>query len=292
MLFQNATLRTLILSGYRVYAKSIFFLPEPRILVNSIPKAGTHLLTAFLCELPKVMLSGTHIKNWKVNSNAHGPLDNDVFSFDVEAFEKLICAANTGQIITAHLPWMNTLAEVLTAHNVRTIFLIRDPRDVVVSKLHYIKSLQRHHFHDFLTRRIDNDEDRLMALIKGIDGEYKGRKYKMKSIGEILKDYSGWVKYHQAITTQFEMIIGDRGGGNIERQEAEFKRIADFVGRPLDRNRLREIVNRLATKSSFTLRRGIIGDWRNHFKNNHKAVFKATTGRNLIDWGYEIDLDW
>jgi len=39
-------------------------------------------------------------------------------------------------------------------------------------------------------------------------------------------------------------------------------------------------------------RKGIVGDWRNHFAEDDKHLFKATAGSLLIELGYEHDLNW
>jgi hypothetical protein len=39
-------------------------------------------------------------------------------------------------------------------------------------------------------------------------------------------------------------------------------------------------------------RKGIVGDWRNHFKETHIQRFKELAGEALMEWGYETDLDW
>lgn len=39
-------------------------------------------------------------------------------------------------------------------------------------------------------------------------------------------------------------------------------------------------------------RKGVSGDWRNHFTNDDKTVFKAMAGQLLVELGYERDLAW
>jgi hypothetical protein len=39
-------------------------------------------------------------------------------------------------------------------------------------------------------------------------------------------------------------------------------------------------------------RKGIVGDWRNHFTPEHKRIFKEVAGDMLIRLGYERDLAW
>ncbi|MCB9846004.1 MAG: sulfotransferase [Phycisphaeraceae bacterium] len=39
-------------------------------------------------------------------------------------------------------------------------------------------------------------------------------------------------------------------------------------------------------------RKGIVGDWRNHFTDEDRAVFKELAGETLIELGYEPDASW
>ena len=39
-------------------------------------------------------------------------------------------------------------------------------------------------------------------------------------------------------------------------------------------------------------RKGMAGDWRNYFTDNHKAEFKEVAGDILIELGYEKDKNW
>jgi hypothetical protein len=48
-----------------------------------------------------------------------------------------------------------------------------------------------------------------------------------------------------------------------------------------------------SSASGFTgLRKGIVGDWRNHFTPKVKERAKELIGEALIELGYEKDLDW
>jgi hypothetical protein len=39
-------------------------------------------------------------------------------------------------------------------------------------------------------------------------------------------------------------------------------------------------------------RKGVQGDWRNHFTNEMKQGFKALAGSLLVELGYEQDMSW
>src|SRR5712691_8337720 len=52
--------RRAVVPAYRAVARANVFLPGPRVFANSFPKGGTHLLSALLGELPRMMFSGVH----------------------------------------------------------------------------------------------------------------------------------------------------------------------------------------------------------------------------------------
>ena len=45
-----------------------------------------------------------------------------------------------------------------------------------------------------------------------------------------------------------------------------------------------------STESFF--RKGVAGDWRNHFTPELKALYKERVGDLLVELGYEADLSW
>jgi len=45
-------------------------------------------------------------------------------------------------------------------------------------------------------------------------------------------------------------------------------------------------------KRSPTFRGGRVGDWRNHFTDEHKTLFKSLAGDTLIRLGYETSHNW
>ncbi len=42
----------------------------------------------------------------------------------------------------------------------------------------------------------------------------------------------------------------------------------------------------------FTFRKGMIGSWQANFSEENKELYKLLYGQELIDLGYESDLNW
>jgi hypothetical protein len=54
----------------------------------------------------------------------------------------------------------------------------------------------------------------------------------------------------------------------------------------------RERERSLGLRMKSTARKGIAGDWKNHFSEKHKDLFKQLCGEALIRSGYEKNLEW
>jgi hypothetical protein len=48
----------------------------------------------------------------------------------------------------------------------------------------------------------------------------------------------------------------------------------------------------IAPRKSGTFRKGVPGNWKEHFTEANKSLFKDKTGDLLITLGYEEDYDW
>lgn len=79
--------------------------------------------------------------------------------------------------------------------------------------------------------------------------------------------------------------------------------LSDFFELEIDEQRLAEVVHKFSFENqtkrkkgeedtgSF-LRKGIVGDWKNYFNEDAKNIFKTYAGKELIELGYEDDLNW
>lgn len=90
----------------------------------------------------------------------------------------------------------------------------------------------------------------------------------------------------------------------LERPHAEVEKLLGFLGAGADEKTVEHCVSSASFEklskgrrpgeedpSSF-YRKGIAGDWKNHFTEEDRRVFKEEAGELLIRLGYEKDLDW
>jgi hypothetical protein len=252
----------------------------PTVLGNAMPKSGSHLIIQVLQGL-------THI----------GPFVNPGFPpvNRSEANTKLPVGAvlanlkhlRPGDIAYGYLaarePYLSALAQPGRA----TIFVFRDPRDVIVSHVFYATEMHPGHgMHHYYTEVLTNMEERIDAAIQGVQEPGS----ELSSIRAKYQAYLGWLDQPDMLCLRFEELI-------LERQAA-LGRILDYLqGRGFTPKIGRDeaidaLTDAITPRKSGTFRKSQPGNWQEHFTQANKAHFKATAGDLLIQLGYERDNNW
>ena len=289
-LIRNRYFRAIGIPIYRLYASRCRSLPGPRVLALSMPKAGTHLLGKLLGTLPEMMFSGLHLDDNHIFPGAQVGDWSDP-QLDRQRLMRVAGHCLPGQYMTGHFPFTNAIAETLAKHELRSVLILRDPRDVVVSYAHYVSREPRHAHCRYFNNELKSVEKKIMATIRGFPkSELVPRG--LLSIGRLIGDYLPWTTSPNVTVCSFERLVGSSGGGTLKEQLAEVKKISDAVDRPLNGTQLELISQKVFTKNSRTFRKGQIGDWSNSFTAQHREAFKEVAGKQLIELGYESDYDW
>jgi hypothetical protein len=288
---ENPRVRRIAIPTYRGLTRALVFRQGPRVLVNSIHKSGTHLLTTLLHRLPGVVQSGRH---YVLDDFKTTPRRPDVWGetpdVDWERLQTAFARLNRGQFVTSHFQSDQRLTSILHELDYRVLLILRDPRDVVVSSAFYMSRLQRHVMHSRYTVDFTSDPERIMATITGFEPNENG--LGSISVGQRLDSYLGWLSDDRVLSCRFEDLIGPAGGGEASTQLALVGDVAKHLGYTFSTERIEAIASSVWSERSPTFRKGAIGDWRNHFTPEHISAFKEIAGRQLITLGYERDLEW
>ena len=186
-----------------------------------------------------------------------------------------------GQFVTAHCVHTPELADLFREEGMRTVCILRDPRDVAVSQLHYIKQLKRHPIHEGFVA-LPSDSERLLLSIRG--GVLDGRE--LLSLDERYRRFSGWASEEGAVVVKFEDLVGPRGGGSAEAQRRAVGRVAEHLGLEADEGTLRRVEENIFGAGQ-TFRKGRIGGWREEFSAEHVRAAEEVAGPLLAELGYE-----
>ena len=254
----------------------------PVLFVNSFPKSGTHLMTQVLrgfTHLGPAVDSGlpaivTYLGETGQERSLQAIL-NDL--------ERLL----PGDIAYGHLHAVPEIAARLSQQGIAAYFILRDPRDVAVSHVHYITNGQSNHIHHlYYTQTLHTFDERLKTSILGLPGV----EAPFPNINQRFEPFIGWLEQPALLTLHYEEFLSRR----FETLGHVFDHA---VQRGFPANCTREVaIQRLAVNidphRSPTFRSGKSGEWQKSFNDEHKHIFKEVAGDLLIRLGYEKNNDW
>lgn len=247
---------------------------EDRFVVITPEKAGTHLLTRAL-----TFLTGKQVIHiWDRTTEAaviHHALDmaeKDSKYFHMHAFPK---------------PY---IIDIFKQRGYKIIFLLRDPRDQLISILFYIRD---YHW-EYENLRMDYPFGEL-SFEEQIEEMITGEKYGVQVPVDFTEKRLGWMEIDSPLvyTIYFENLVGEKGGGSQKDQITELKRLSQFLHLSLSEEAIIEIADQLfGWPGLYTFRSGMIGSWKLYFTDRHKELFKSHFGNLLLKLTYESDSDW
>ncbi len=273
-------------------------LPGERLLINGIAKSGTHLLAKVVSLLGfpffPICLAADEAQRavipWKREEEDRlGPgipvgVERPTLMHEI-LLRQTLRLVPRGHGINGHCGYSQELARLLEEEGFRVLLVLRDPRDVLVSLVHYLSK----HGHSAL-RGLTLEEQLLMA-IDGIPPMFPPRisPLRQQDVAANYRSTEGWVAREGVMTVRFEDLVGPMGGGTVDAQQKSLEALVRFLNVPFDR--LDHARNNMfgGTRTFF---RGRVGAWREAFTPRVKTRFKEVAGRELVRFGYEPGEEW
>lgn len=269
--------RTVAMAAFRARNRLRRDAGGPRVFLNSVPKAGTHLLMTELEQLGGIRRSMLHVPTRKVNKLADEDEHLDRFEFDDDAFAGYLGTVKGGQYFTGHLPWSESISRLLAERDVKTLFMLRDPRAVLVSYYFYVMGLKRHYLHK-LFAQLPDDDARYAVLIDGRSVAPRVMPMRVR-----IESFSGWSRDEAVLSLKFEDLVGASGGGTADAKAAALETLQKFLG--LDDADVSSQAS-AGVKRTATLREGKSEAWRASIPAAALDHFNTTCGDLLADQGY------
>lgn len=270
--------------------------PRP-FLLNSLPKSGTHLLAKAMDLLPGVQRAPVHFgQTSAARFEQAAPAAATLVPIGIDWPHQVVLASlaetlkhiRPGHYVTGHIPFSAALAALLIHMEMKSLLMIRDPRDIVVSHARHVSKTDKHFLSD-LYRPLAPAE-RITISICGVEPTDDDGP-RLLNIAERCRSVIPWMAQPFNHTTAFEKLVGPQGGGSRAGQRQELEAIVSHLGVHLSAAEIEQAALQVFGGTN-TFDRGAIGSWRKEFSPAHKALFKELAGQSLIEWGYEQDLDW
>lgn len=243
------------------------------VVCNSLPKAGTNLLTSAVLRLHSV--------------------SKRYCDYQLDARVCNVCKqlgnSRTGHVISAHESYSEGFLEVLGNHQLKHFLIVRDLRDIAVSNVHYLMADKSHRLHGFF-RNLPGFRERLLASIEGVEPNMLIGSMRSKSWAEHASGYIPYLSDTRVLVVRFEDLVGEKGGGNFDRQLYALGCMSRHLEIVLGDIELKRIASTLFGNTR-TFRRGLIGGWTEEFEDVHiESFLRSGGGTANRALGYSISL--
>lgn len=263
----------------------------PPLFFSSIPKCGKNLIYSFFFALGYKRFqfedeSYNHYSNllpfrdfpdrdhYLTERSSLRGIDHVQAALD---FGNRIRAIPHGYIGHRHMHPDGELLQALRAAGIKPIFIYRDPRDCLVSAVHWaFKGYPEH-----ISRKLGGlpEERAILVLLEGSDS--------LVPFADWFDAYRSWLSVPDAIVLRFEDVIGARGGGSDARQRECFANAIHRLGIQALPQAFDSALSMAFNPRAGTFRSGQIGGWRNAFSREVAREFDLKAGHLLGLWNYE-----
>jgi hypothetical protein len=270
---------------------------KDKVICVSIPKAGTHLLIKCLTLLDIDGIAYNYDTEKEFAERLRRPYSKiTVEEYAERAFARLTYRINKNKNLRrsylVHLPYHEKYHFFFQNFTVANFLMIRDPRDQLIS-------LAATSLKDPMNREVGLEETLLDLLEKRrrhIPWERRhGACDLMWTLGitEFYHAFLKWESEPNFCLIRFENLIGEQGGGTLEAQINEIKKIASHIGIEPSDDQIMYAVNNLYGETR-TFKKGQSKAWKKYFTPKVVKAFKNVPGacQLLIDLGYEQDSEW
>lgn len=263
-----------------------------KLLVNSLPKSGTHLLVKLLesmgYQFSGANLSSTSLygKNEWAKYLLRGvmPMQTGVdVGLEIAAVARRSWVINSfakmedKQFCGGHLPYSDCMSLLLLQAGIKPLHILRDPRDVLVSWAHYVPKNNWHFGHLGLVGL--NLEQRVKKILYG----YQSGDFGIESYSQILQRSMGWTRSQNVLVVRFEDLVGSRGGGDDCAQLNIVKQIATFAECEAE---VAELAVALFGGTK-VFRKGQIGSWREELSSGLADEINSVLEHEIVMMGYQ-----
>jgi hypothetical protein len=252
----------------------------PTVFGNAKPKSGSHLLLQILNGFTQIM------PYRYVDAEPIRTITKEGRRKSAEEILDELKRIPSGVIGWGYLEATSENAAFLCRQDRVNYFIYRDPRDMLISQVHFATDMYEEHGMHAYYKSLPDFGARLKVAITGVDADG----VRMVSVKERYEGVFRWLEQKNVLCIRFEDLIHHRDG-TLQTMLDEVEKTGYQV--PTRREEALDVlVDAIQPKKSRTFRSGKTGGWKEHFTEEHKKLFKDVAGDLLVRLGYEKSNDW
>ena len=263
------------------------YIKSQRLICFGLPKSGSTMIEHIYRELGYVDIFNTLIRRY-----SSLPKKQHVHEIHEGYFKFL--PKDKGSFLKTHSHYNEELLNILTKHDVNAFILIRDIRDMMLSRYYHIINDPNHSEHKQISNMKFNEGFMLSLLTIKSGDKFNQLKYFNNWI-------SDWVKLKRFPIIKYEDYILDKNlfieklleiSGFHKQNDIDIKSIINKIENTKNFKGTMKSKIKSFGKKKTTFRKGITGEWKSMFTKKHKDLFKEVAQESLELGGYEGTINW
>jgi hypothetical protein len=191
---------------------------------------------------------------------------------------RILRRTDNGQFLTGHLGYTFDLIDKIKDEGFTTLVVIRDPRAVLNSFVHYVIDSKRHPCHQSFLRM--GLADRYLATLDGVVLP----NMTVQPLAIRCRALDPWLEQEHSHIFRFEDLVGERGGSSREAQVHSLEVLAELLDLP--RSKIDLVANQLHGPGRTTFRKGKVGSWKEEIPVHLLDEINDKLDTVLQKWGY------
>ncbi len=183
--------------------------------------------------------------------------------------------------ISAHLPYTQELDCYLSDKNLKVIYIMRDPRDVLLSYYNHQYRDPRYPFHNVFSSL--SFEQCYQYILTGM----RRGNITLASIKARVENSTGWLASKNVIGVRFEDLVGENGGGNKANQMNTIEKILHYLGVERTNSQIETIADRIYCSKASTFYKGQIYRWKSEYTEKIAKHVNREMHTIIRQLGYE-----
>jgi hypothetical protein len=237
-----------------------------RIVISSAPKAGNKWL--------KCLLGAVYDLTWLLGERT-GPVR-------AAGFREWVAGGGfpDGSIIHLHRRFTDRLVDAIEATPAHPVTIVRDPYDLFVSYYFWAQDQAEHN--------PIKSRGRPRGALAGKPVDHPDvYAFLAEEFGIVLAIAQGWLESGRATVVRYEDLNADPRG-TLTRVTERIEPVSlDQIEQATEACSV-EKMRQISPEFARHVRKGIVGDWRNHLTEGHLAIFRERYGEAIRRLGYEV----
>ncbi|MFZ6848625.1 sulfotransferase domain-containing protein [Undibacterium sp. RuRC25W] len=234
----------------------------PKVLVNSVPKAGTNLLQELVTLLP--LMRGKITRTLSLTNGV------DQLLSKLETIKKGECAPG-------HIFFDPSVEETIKENGIRHILIVRDFRDVVYSNIKYLDSIHTDHPHNKYFSTLATMDEKIEACLSGnVD-------INMRPLPDLIRHYRPWMDSKEILIIRYENLVSK----HVQIAETEIQKIVSFLG-ITSSVCLADVRTKMFNVKGLTFNAPGVEKWRTNFNKEQIEKLNRVLGDELEYFGYFV----